>query len=83
MRLEPSPHVKRVKVNALLKVVGFLRELRFLPTGKVDRVGKYRSARGRSLMRYGLIAAVKAPLIGKLTVYLGLLSIHNVRITSH
>jgi hypothetical protein len=36
MRLEPSPHVKRVKVNALPKVVGFLR---FPPTGKVDRVG--------------------------------------------
>ena len=26
-------------VNALPKVVGFLRVLRFLPTGKVDRVG--------------------------------------------
>jgi hypothetical protein len=39
MRLEPSPHVKRVKVNALPKVVGFLRVLRFPPTGKVDRVG--------------------------------------------
>jgi hypothetical protein len=38
-RLEPSPHVKRVKVNALPKVVGFLRVLRFPPTGKVDRVG--------------------------------------------
>jgi hypothetical protein len=37
MRLEPSPHVKRVK--ALPKVVGFLRVLRFPPTGKVDRVG--------------------------------------------
>jgi hypothetical protein len=32
MRLEPSPHVKRVKVNAL-------PVLRFPPTGKVDRVG--------------------------------------------
>jgi hypothetical protein len=30
---------KRVKVNALPKVVGFLRVLRFPPTGKVDRVG--------------------------------------------
>jgi hypothetical protein len=39
MWLEPSPHVKRVKVNALPKVVGFLRVLRFPPTGKVDRVG--------------------------------------------
>jgi hypothetical protein len=39
MRLEPSPHVKRVKVNALPKVVGFLRVLRFSPAGKVDRVG--------------------------------------------
>ena len=39
MRLEPSPHVKRVKVNALPKVVGFPRVLRFPPTGKVDRVG--------------------------------------------
>jgi hypothetical protein len=39
MRFEPSPHVKRVKVNALPKVVGFLRVLRFPPTGKVDRVG--------------------------------------------
>jgi hypothetical protein len=39
MRLEPSPHVKRVKVNALAKVVGFLRVLRIPPTGKVDRVG--------------------------------------------
>jgi hypothetical protein len=28
MWLEPSPHVKRVKVNALPKVVGFLRVLR-------------------------------------------------------
>ena len=40
MWLEPSPHVKRVKkVNALPKVVGFLRVLRFPPTGTVDRVG--------------------------------------------
>jgi hypothetical protein len=39
MWLEPSPHVKRVKVNALPKVVGLLRVLRFPPTGKVDRVG--------------------------------------------
>ena len=39
MRLEPSPHAKRVKVNALPKVVGFPRVLRFPPTGKVDRVG--------------------------------------------
>jgi hypothetical protein len=38
MPLEPSPHVKRVKVNALPNVVGFLRVLRFPPTGKVDRV---------------------------------------------
>ena len=30
---------KRVKVNALPKVVGFPRVLRFPPTGKVDRVG--------------------------------------------
>ena len=40
LRLEPSPHVKRVKVNTLPKVVGFPRVLRFPPTGKVDRVGK-------------------------------------------
>ena len=39
MRLEPSPHTKRLKVNALPKVVGFLRALRFPPTGKADRVG--------------------------------------------
>jgi hypothetical protein len=39
MRLEPSPHVKGVKVNALPKVVGFLRVLRFPPTGKADGVG--------------------------------------------
>jgi hypothetical protein len=39
MRLEPSPHVKRVEVNALPKVVGFPRVVRFPPTGKVDRVG--------------------------------------------
>ena len=38
-RLEPSPHAKTVKVNALPKVVGFPRVLRFPPTGKVDRVG--------------------------------------------
>jgi hypothetical protein len=31
MRLEPSPHVKRVKANALPKVVGFLRVLRAPP----------------------------------------------------
>jgi hypothetical protein len=37
--LNPSPHVKRVKVYALPKVVGFLQVLRFPPTGKVDRVG--------------------------------------------
>ena len=37
--LEPSLHVKRVKVNALPKVVGFLRVLRFPPTWKVGRVG--------------------------------------------
>ena len=37
MRLEPSPHVKRVKVNALPKVVSFLR---FPATGrKVDKGG--------------------------------------------
>jgi hypothetical protein len=28
-----------IKVNALPKVVGFPRVLRFPPTGKVDRVG--------------------------------------------
>jgi hypothetical protein len=39
MRFEPGPHVRRVKVNALSKVVGFLRVVRFPPTGKVDRVG--------------------------------------------
>ena len=40
MCLEPSPHVKRVKVNALPKVVGFLRILRFPATGrKVDKGG--------------------------------------------
>jgi hypothetical protein len=39
MRLEPSPQVKIVKVNALPKVVGSPRVLRFPPTGKVDRVG--------------------------------------------
>jgi hypothetical protein len=39
MQLESSPHVKRVKVNGLPKVVGFLRVLRFPPTGKVERVG--------------------------------------------
>jgi hypothetical protein len=37
MRLEPSPHARRVKVNAL--PVGFLQVLQFPPTGKVDRVG--------------------------------------------
>ena len=30
---------KSKKVNALPEVVGFLRVLRFPPTGKVDRVG--------------------------------------------
>ena len=39
MRFELSLHVKRVKVYALTKVVGFLRALRFPPTGKVDWVG--------------------------------------------
>ena len=39
MRLEPSPKVKRVYANALPKVLGFLRVLRFPATGKVDRVG--------------------------------------------
>jgi hypothetical protein len=39
MRLEAIPHVKRVKVNTLPKVVGFLRVLRFPPKGKVDRQG--------------------------------------------
>ena len=51
MRLEPSPHVRRVSQRpsqprpqawgrgwALLKVVGFLRVFRFPPTGIVDRV---------------------------------------------
>ena len=42
MRFELSPHVKRVKVYALSKVVGFLRALRFPPTGKVDRVGWFK-----------------------------------------
>jgi hypothetical protein len=36
MRLEPSPHVKRVKANALPKFVGFVRVLRFPSTGKVE-----------------------------------------------
>jgi hypothetical protein len=31
MRLEPSPYVKRVKVNALPKVVGFPRVLSLGP----------------------------------------------------
>ena len=35
MLLEPSPHVKRAQINALLKV----RALQFPPRGKVDRVG--------------------------------------------
>jgi hypothetical protein len=36
MRLEPSSYVKRVKVNALPKVVGFLRVYSgFLPQGKL------------------------------------------------
>jgi hypothetical protein len=39
MRLEPSPHVKRVKSQRSAEVVGFPRVLRFPPTGKVDRVG--------------------------------------------
>ena len=30
---------EKSKVNAMPKVVGFLRVLRFPPTGKVDRVG--------------------------------------------
>ena len=37
--LQPILHVKRVEVNALLKVVGFLRVFRFLPTWKVARLG--------------------------------------------
>ena len=37
--LKPSPHVKRGIVNALPKVVDFLRVLRFPPTGKVGWVG--------------------------------------------
>ena len=36
--LEPSPSYEMSIVNALPKVVGFLRVLRFPPTGKVDRV---------------------------------------------
>jgi hypothetical protein len=39
LRLEPSPHVKRLKVNAVLEVVDLLQALLFPPTGKVDRVG--------------------------------------------
>jgi hypothetical protein len=35
MWLKPSLHVKRVKVNALPKVVGFLLVLRFPPQGKL------------------------------------------------
>ena len=57
MRFEPGPHVRRVKVNALSKVVGFFRVVRFPPTGKVDRVGQLtvntHKSGGRSLMRYG------------------------------
>ncbi len=34
-RTHCSAHVKRVKVNTLPKVVGFLRVLRFPPTGKL------------------------------------------------
>ena len=37
--LELSHHVKRVKVYALPKVMGFLQALQFPPTGKVHRVG--------------------------------------------
>ena len=39
IQLGTTGHVKRVKVNALPKVVGFLRVLRFPPTGNVDRGG--------------------------------------------
>ena len=34
-------------VNALPKVVGFLRVLRFPPAGKVDRVGKDKNKKCR------------------------------------
>jgi hypothetical protein len=64
MRLEPSPHVKRVKVNALPKVVDFLRVARFPPTGKVDRVGQPRTqalfttrlAGGKTLVQAGHVS---------------------------
>jgi hypothetical protein len=35
MRLEPSPHLKRVKVNTLPKVVVFPGDFGFLPQGKL------------------------------------------------
>ena len=44
MRLEPSPRAKRIKVDALPKVVGFLRVFRLPPTGKVDGVGWVKKA---------------------------------------
>jgi hypothetical protein len=37
MRLEPSPHLSKSQRSAESR--GFLRVLRFPPTGKVDRVG--------------------------------------------
>ena len=60
MRLEPSPHVKRVKVNALPKVVGFPRVLQFPPTGKVDRVGQ---AKGPTVI--GIRCCDDPALVGK------------------
>jgi hypothetical protein len=40
MRLEPSPHVKRMKSQRSAESRGFPQGiLRFSPTGKVDRVG--------------------------------------------
>ena len=88
MRLEPSPHVKRVSPRSA-ESRGFSPGTPcFLPQGKLTGWVRHIRSGGRSLMRYGLIAAAaQAPFVSSkstsvcFTSVRFYLSIHNE--TSH
>jgi hypothetical protein len=65
MWLEPSPHVKRVKVNSTLCRKSWVLSgySGFLPQGTLTGWVRHIGQGGRSLMRYGLIAAAQAPFV--------------------
>ena len=54
----------------------------FLPQGKLTGWVRHIRSGGRSLMRYGLIAAAQAPFVSS-KVYLGLLHVSPVDLSNH